>query len=291
MTCNTSISSEARFCSVFAATAGCSSPPDTRIGGGTPLLLHTGFEQTKPHTSADVFSLLGKVYVQTHKFPLQYCFGGNISPGCNSLCRVQHVSCTSPCPSIPSTAQRWDQQRCQRAREPHCHCCPWKRAGQAFHQLPAHNPSFVCACQAMGSCCSREMSPLTWQGLICVSGQTMISQEGTGLLTAFPVSPRYPAGKGAMPASQGIPQRALQSHKEQESKHEAIRMLLTHRREPLGTGVVGEVGKVFRKKRCGLQKGLIVVQIKWIIWRMGKKRKRLHLRWSFLFPATSSCHS
>lgn len=52
-------------------------------------------------------------------------------------------------------------------------------------------------------------------------------------------------------------------------------MLLTHRREPLGTGVVGEVGKVFRKKRCGLQKGFVVIQIKRIIWvREIKKEKR-----------------
>lgn len=43
-------------------------------------------------------------------------------------------------------------------------------------------------------------------------------------------------------------------------------MTLTHRREPLRTGIVGEVGKVFRKKRCGLQKGVVVAQIKRIIW-------------------------
>lgn len=43
-------------------------------------------------------------------------------------------------------------------------------------------------------------------------------------------------------------------------------MLLTHRREPLRTRIVGEIGKVFRKKRCGLQKGVIVAQIKRIIW-------------------------
>lgn len=53
--------------------------------------------------------------------------------------------------------------------------------------------------------------------------------------------------------------------------HRAARMLLTHRREPLRTGIVGEVGKVFRKKRCGLQKGVIVAQIKRIIW--GEKKK------------------
>lgn len=70
----------------------------------------------------------------------------------------------------------------------------------------------------------------------------------------------------------------------------AIGMLLTHRREPLGTGVVGKIGKVFRKKCCGLQKGIIVIQIKRIIWGMEKKKKEksLHLSCrSLLFPATS----
>lgn len=57
----------------------------------------------------------------------------------------------------------------------------------------------------------------------------------------------------------------------------AIRKLLTHRRESLGTGVVGEIGKVFRKKRCGLQKGVVVVQIKRIIWGMEKKREKFTL--------------
>lgn len=51
-------------------------------------------------------------------------------------------------------------------------------------------------------------------------------------------------------------------------------MLLTHRREPLRTGIVGEIGKVFRKKRCGLQKGVIVAQIKRIIWGGKKKKKK-----------------
>jgi len=70
-------------------------------------------------------------------------------------------------------------------------------------------------------------------------------------------------------------------------------MLLTHRREPLRTGVVGEVGEVFRKKCCGLQKGVVVVQIKRIIWGIErtKKEKSLHLSCrSLLFPATSPCH-
>lgn len=53
------------------------------------------------------------------------------------------------------------------------------------------------------------------------------------------------------------------------------RMPLTHRREPLRTGIVGEVGKVFRKKRCGLQKGVIVAQIERIIWEEKKKKEKL----------------
>lgn len=56
-------------------------------------------------------------------------------------------------------------------------------------------------------------------------------------------------------------------------------MPLTHRREPLRTGIVGEVGKVFRKKRCGLQKGVVVAQIKRIIW--GTKEKKQNKKRSF----------
>lgn len=41
--------------------------------------------------------------------------------------------------------------------------------------------------------------------------------------------------------------------------------LLTHGREPLGAGVAGEVGEVFRKEGRGLQ-GLTVVQVKRVIW-------------------------
>lgn len=103
----------------------------------------------------------------------------------------------------------------------------------------------------------------------------MISLEGTGLQTVLPFITRCPAGKGAIQASRGTPRCALQRHGEQERGTRAVGMLLTHRREPLGTGVVGEVGKVFRKKRCGLQKGFVVIQIKRIIWvREIKKEKR-----------------
>lgn len=52
-------------------------------------------------------------------------------------------------------------------------------------------------------------------------------------------------------------------------------MLLTHRREPFRTGSVGEVGKVFRKKRCGLQEGVVVAQIKMIIWEKKKKKREV----------------
>lgn len=76
--------------------------------------------------------------------------------------------------------------------------------------------------------------------------------------------------------------------------YKATGMLLTHRREPLRTGVVGEVGKIFRKKRCGLQKGVIVVQVKRIIWGTGNKKGRFKISSllicrSLLFPATSPC--
>lgn len=61
-------------------------------------------------------------------------------------------------------------------------------------------------------------------------------------------------------------------------------LVLTHRREPLGTGVVGEVGEVFRKKSCGLQKGFIVIQVKRIIWGGGKENKRKSLQLSRMQP-------
>lgn len=77
-----------------------------------------------------------------------------------------------------------------------------------------------------------------------------------------------------------------------QGAHRAIRkagaavhpLVLTHRREPLGTGVVGEVGEVFGKKSCGLQKGFVVIQVKRIIWGGGKKKKRKSLQLSCMQP-------
>lgn len=84
----------------------------------------------------------------------------------------------------------------------------------------------------------------------------MISQEA---MNSTPIHPQVPGRERCNASEPGNTMMCPPKPWGGGEGHGAIGMLLTHRREPLGTGVVGEVGKVFRKKRCGLQKGVIVV--------------------------------
>lgn len=58
--------------------------------------------------------------------------------------------------SSPGTARGWDWQHCPGTGSHPAVTAPGKGLAEPFHRLPAHNPSFVCVCQAMGSYFSRE---------------------------------------------------------------------------------------------------------------------------------------
>lgn len=104
MTCNTSISSAAGLSSAFVATVGCGSPSETPTIWGTPLFLHTGFQQTKPHTSAEsCFPLLGNIY------PPSPIFHGSVSLVEALLPAAAPLGGSSPSPT-PAPAQLYPAQ-------------------------------------------------------------------------------------------------------------------------------------------------------------------------------------
>lgn len=158
MTFNISISSAAGFCSAFVAAVGCGSPSETHPGWGTPLLLHTGFQQTQnPTPQQRVLSpLLENIYPQKPNFPLQYHFGGSTSPGCSPPGGSSLSPAPAPAQLYPAQLGAGTGSAAKGQGSHPATAAPGKGLAKPFHQLPAHNPSFVCFCQVMGSCFGRE---------------------------------------------------------------------------------------------------------------------------------------